>query len=117
MLSSYSSYSKTGKDPEPCASYHTIRLLGVDVKILSKIVANLLERLLTDIVITNQTGLIKGRTSSNNTRRLLYIIHYLHFHQTPSAIVTMDAEKAFKRTQQKYMLEVLRRFSFQSDFV
>ena len=29
----------------------------------------------------------------------------------------MDAEKAFDRTEQKYMLEVLKRFGFQSDFV
>ena len=79
--------------------------------------ANRLERVVTDIVNAGQTGFIKGRTSSNNTRRLINIIHYLNFHQTPSAIVAMDAEKAFDRTEQKYMLEVLKRFGFQSDFV
>ena len=108
---------KKGKDPEICASYHPITLLGVDVKILSKIVANRLERVVTDIVNAGQTGFIKGCTSSNNTRCLINIIHYLNFHQTPSAIVAMDAEKAFDRTEQKYMLEVLTRFGFQSDFV
>ena len=29
----------------------------------------------------------------------------------------MDAEKTFDRTEQKYMLEVLKRFGLQSDFV
>ncbi len=90
---------KKGKDPEQCASYRPISLLGVDVKILSKIVANRLERVVTDIVNVDQTGFIKGRTSSNNTRWLINIIHYLNFHQTPSAIVTMDAEKAFDRIE------------------
>ena len=108
---------KKGKDPELCASYRPISLLGVDGKILSKIVANRLEGVVTDIVNADQTGFIKGRTSSNNTRRLINIIHYLNFHQTPSAIVTMDAEKAFDRIERKYMLEVLERFGFQSDFV
>lgn len=60
---------KKGKDPELCASYRPISLLGVDVKILSKIVANRLERVVTDIVNADQTGFIKGRTSSNNKRR------------------------------------------------
>ena len=48
---------------------------------------------------------MRGHTSSNNTRRLINIIHHLNFHQTPGAIVTMDAEKAFDRIERKYMFE------------
>lgn len=72
---------KKGKGPELSASQHPISLLGVDVKILSKIMANRLERVVTDIVNADQTGFIKGRT--NNTRHLINIIRYLNFHQTP----------------------------------
>jgi len=100
---------KKGKDSELCASYRPISLLGVDVKILSKIVANRLERVVTDIVKADQTGFVRDRTSSNNTRRLINIIHHLNFHQTPGAIVTMDAEKAFDRIERKYMFDQLNR--------
>lgn len=108
---------KKDKNPEQCSSYRPISLLGVDMKILSKIVANRLERVVTDIVNADQTGFIKGRTSSNNTRRLINIVHYLNSQQIPGAIVSMDAEKAFDRIEREYMLEVLRRFGFQSDFI
>lgn len=63
--------------------------------------ANRLERVVTDIVNADQTGFKNGHISSNNTRRLIDIIHYLNFQQTPSAIVTMDAENV----ERKYMMK------------
>ncbi len=97
---------KKDKNPELCSSHHPISLLGVDMKILSKVLAHKLEQVMTYIVDPDQTGFIKGQMSSNNTRRLFNIIHYLNYHQTPGAIVSMDAEKAFDRTE----LENVRSF-------
>ena len=79
--------------------------------------ANRLERVVTDIVNADQTGYIKGCTSSNNKRRLIDIAHHLDFNNIPSAIVAMDAEKAFDHIERKYMINVLQRFGFQSDFI
>lgn len=108
---------KKDKDPELPSSYRPISLLGVDMKILSKVLANRLERVVSDIVGTDQTGFIKGRLSSNNTRCLINIINHLNYHQIPGAIVSMDAEKAFDRVELEYMFEVLRRFGFKSTFI
>lgn len=104
------------KDPEQCSLNRPICLLGVDMKILSKIIVHRLGQVVTDIINTDQTGFIKGCSSENNIRSLISIILYLNFHQIPGAIVSMDAEKAFDCIERKYMLEVLR-FGLQSDFI
>uniref|UniRef100_A0A3P9QCK4 Uncharacterized protein n=1 Tax=Poecilia reticulata TaxID=8081 RepID=A0A3P9QCK4_POERE len=69
---------KINKDPEQCSSYRPIILLSVDVKILSKILATRLEKVVSNIVNIDQTGFIKERLSSNNTRRLINIIQHLN---------------------------------------
>lgn len=59
-----------GKTPEDCASYRPISLLNVEQKILSKVLAIRLEKLLPILINEDQTGFIKGRNSHNNMRRL-----------------------------------------------
>ncbi len=65
---------KKGKRPTDCASYRPIALLNVDLKILSKVLATRLEKLLPTIVKEDQTGFIKGCNSCNNVCRLLNVI-------------------------------------------
>lgn len=109
--------SKKDKDPELPSSYKPTSLLGVEMKILSKVLTNRLERVVSDIVSTDQTGFIKGRLSSNNTRRLINIINHINHHKIHGAIVSMDAKKAFDRVEWGYMFEVLRTFGFKSTFI
>lgn len=108
---------KKDKNPELCSSYRPISLLGVDMKILSKVLTHRLEQVVTHIVGADQTGFIRGRISSNNTRRLINIIHFLNHHQLPGAMVSMDAEKAFDRIELEYLFDVLKRFGFKHCFI
>ena len=66
---------KKGKDPLQCASYRPMSLLNGDYKILSKILAARLEKLVPQIISTDQTGFILNRHSSSNLRRLLNIVY------------------------------------------
>lgn len=85
---------KKGKCPESCASYRPIALLNSDQKLLSKILASRLEKVLPHIVKEDQTGFIKGRNSCNNLRRLLNIIQLTQSRQEPALVLSLDAEKA-----------------------
>lgn len=69
---------KEGKDPQKCASYRAISLLNCDYKIITKLLSKRLESVFPKLVKLDQTGFIKGRYSSDNTRRLFNIIHYLN---------------------------------------
>ena len=89
---------KEGKDPQRCASYRPISLLNCDYKIITKLLSKRLELVLPKLIIIrklDQTGFIKGLHSSDNTRRLFNIIHYLNQEKTPSLLISLDAEKGF----------------------
>lgn len=57
------------KDPTLPSSYRPISLLSVDIKIITKALSHRLEKIIPSIIHPDQTGFIKGRNSSNNTRR------------------------------------------------
>ncbi len=61
---------KPNKDPTLPSSYRPISLINVDIKIIAKALAYRLEKVTPSIIHPDQTGFIKGRLASNNTRRL-----------------------------------------------
>lgn len=87
---------KKNKDPHCCSSYRPISLLNVDGKILAKILARRLEKILPDIISPDQTGFIRNRFSFFNVRRLFNIIYHPSDSPTPEILVSLDAEKAFR---------------------
>lgn len=62
---------KAGRDPELPASYRPIALLNSDYKLYTKILAECLKSILTNIVHPDQTDFIQGRHSVTNVRKVL----------------------------------------------
>jgi len=72
---------KLNKDPTLPSNYHPISLVNVDLKIISKASAHRIEKVTPYIIHREQTGFIKGRQSTSNTRRLFDLIHYSSLQQ------------------------------------
>ena len=67
---------KKGKDSLDPANYQPISLANVDYKILTKVLATRLEKIIPYIIDPDQVGFVKGRSSSDNLRRLLNSIQF-----------------------------------------
>ena len=108
---------KPNKDPTLPSNYRPISLINVDIKIISKVLAHRIEKIIPLIIHPDQTGFIKGRQASNNTRRLYDLIHYSSLQQESTIIVTLDAEKAFDRVNWNFLFTTLQKFGFGESFI
>lgn len=90
---------KKDKPPDICGSFRPISLIGVDSKLLSKLLATRLEKFLPSLINPDQTGFIQNRLSLTNVRRLLNVIQYSNQANYRGLAVSLDAEKAFDRVE------------------
>ena len=98
-------------------NWRPITLLTTDYKILTKALANRLQKVLPSIVHTDQTASIKGRTINDNTRLLHDVISYANENNIPLAVISVDQLKAFDRVAHQFLFKTLERFGFGPSFI
>lgn len=108
---------KKDRDPLQPFNYRPVSLLNVDCKILTKILATRLENVLPDIIHTDQVEFMKNRSSTDNMRRLIYLVSLNREKNSPIVALSLDAEKAFDRMQWDFLFAALSHFGFSSSFI
>lgn len=87
---------KPGRNPENTASYRPISLINIDIKLMSKILADRLEQIMPSLIHNVQAGFPKGRSAVLNIYRTLTVLEHAKRHPKDDiSILALDAEKAF----------------------
>ena len=99
---------------EKIGNWRPISLNNTDVKILSKILAERVKKVLPDIIHMNQCGCVKGRKIGQGIRLVDDILENL---DDKNCIMLDDKEKAFDRVEWDWIFFVLKKFDFGDYFI
>ena len=108
---------KKNKDKTILENLRPISLLNVDYKILTKVLANRLEKVLPKIINPDQTGYVKGRYIGENIRLIQDLMFHLDKENSPGIAVFVDFRKAFDTIEWNYLKKALTLFNFGPDFL
>uniref|UniRef100_A0A803J318 Reverse transcriptase domain-containing protein n=1 Tax=Xenopus tropicalis TaxID=8364 RepID=A0A803J318_XENTR len=108
---------KPGKEPTLCASYRPISLLNTEIKILAKILARRLTKVITTLVHPDQSGFMPSKSTTINIRRLYFNLQINHENGGSGLVVSLDTAKAFDSSEWPYLWEILTRLGFGPSFV
>ena len=107
---------KPGKIATDCSSYRPISLMGVDTKILCKVLAKRLDPHIPFLVHSDQNGFVQTRQGFHNIRRVLNIIHSKN-NARDTALLSLDARQAFDRIEWHYLFNLLPRYGLGGKFL
>jgi retron-type reverse transcriptase len=98
-------------NPSKVGDFRPISLLNNSVNLLTKVLANMLQRVVLRAVHQNQYAFIKGRSIQDY---LAWSFEYSHLcHKSKElAILKLDFEKAFDKVEHEVIIQVLRHKGF-----
>ena len=94
-----------------------ISLVNVDTKIMSKVIAATLKKVLPIIIHYNQTGYVKGRFIGEAIRSIFDIIDFTAKENIPGLLLFIDFQKTFDSVEWEFLIESLKKLNFGRDFL
>eukprot|EP00253_Pinus_taeda_P021443 PITA_21443 len=107
------------KDLNPLSfdRFRPISLCNVSYKIITKILANRLKKLLPFLISENQGGFVPSRQITDNVILIQEAIHSSINRKESGMIIKLDMANAFDRVNHYLLKEVLRKFGISNNFI
>ena len=108
---------KKDKDLKFLKNWRPVSLLNTDYKILTKALAEKLQKVIGDIIDRDQIGYIKGRFIGESIRTIFDIKNITEKLDLGGYIALIDFEKAFDSIEWAFLLKCLKAFNFGESFI
>jgi len=107
------------KDPNPQSfdRFRPISLCNVSYKIITKILANRLKKLLPSLISENQGGFVPRRQISDNVILIQEAIHSSINRKEKGMIIKLDMANAFDRVSHQFLKATLEKIGISSTFI
>ena len=108
------------KFPEKMSDYRPISLCNVIYKIISKVLANRMKKILPQLISPTQSAFVPGRLITDNILVAYETLHTMHGHKkgkTRSLALKLDISKAYDRVEWTFLKRIMVKLGFPNAWI
>ena len=108
---------KKSRDKRLISNWRPISLINFDTKLLSKVLAERLKKVLPSLIKHDQTAYVANRFLGESVRLISDILEITKTFSIEGYLMTIDIEKAFDSVDHPFLIAILNIMGFDSEFI